>query len=112
EEQKTIGPAVQAAHKRHLDVVGPLSADALFYYDFKGDYDAVVAMSHAQRLAPLKMVAFEHDVNWTLGLPSIRPSPAHGTAYDIAGQGMANPSSMLAAIRLARQLAGRRNAPG
>ena len=108
EEQTTIGPAVLAAQRRQLDVVGPLSADALFYYAFKGDYDAVVAMYHDQGLAPLKMVAFEQGVNWTLGLPFIRTSPDHGTAYDIAGQGKANPSSMLAAIRLAKQLASRR----
>ena len=105
EEQTTIGPAVLAAQRRQLDVVGPLSADALFYYAYKGDYDAVVAMYHDQGLAPLKMVAFEQGVNWTLGLPFIRTSPDHGTAYDIAGQGRASPSSMLAAIRLAKQLA-------
>ena len=86
-------------------VVGPLSADALFYYAYRGDYDAVVAMYHDQGLAPLKMVAFEQGVNWTLGLPFIRTSPDHGTAYDIAGQGVAKPSSMLAALRLAKQLA-------
>jgi 4-phospho-D-threonate 3-dehydrogenase / 4-phospho-D-erythronate 3-dehydrogenase len=108
EEQTTIGPAVLAAQRRKLDVVGPLSADALFYYAYKGDYDVVVAMYHDQGLAPLKMVAFEQGVNWTLGLPFIRTSPDHGTAYDIAGQGKASPSSMLAAIRLAKQLASRR----
>jgi len=105
EEQTTITPAVQAARARQINVVGPLSADALFYYAFKGDYDAVVAMYHDQGLAPLKMIGFEQGVNWTLGLPFIRTSPDHGTAYDIAGQGKANPSSMLAAIRLAKQLA-------
>jgi 4-hydroxythreonine-4-phosphate dehydrogenase len=104
EEQTTIGPAVLTAQRRQLDVVGPLSADALFYYAYRGDYDAVVAMYHDQGLAPLKMVAFEQGVNWTLGLPFIRTSPDHGTAYDIAGQGRANPSSMLAAMRLAKQL--------
>jgi 4-hydroxythreonine-4-phosphate dehydrogenase len=65
----------------------------------------VVAMYHDQGLAPLKMVAFDTGVNWTLGLPFIRTSPDHGTAYDIAGQGIADPSSMIAAIRLAKQLA-------
>ncbi len=105
EEQTTIGPAVQAARNRQLDAVGPLSADALFYYAYKGDYDAVVAMYHDQGLVPLKMVGFESGINWTLGLPFIRTSPDHGTAYDIAGQGKANPSSMVAAIRLAKQLA-------
>lgn len=105
EEQTTITPAVEAARTRHLDVVGPLSADALFYYAFNGDYDAVVAMYHDQGLVPLKMIGFEHGINWTLGLPFIRTSPDHGTAYDIAGQGKANPASMIAALRLAKQLA-------
>jgi 4-hydroxythreonine-4-phosphate dehydrogenase len=105
EEIDVIGPAVLAAQKRQLDVAGPLSADTLFHRAYKGDYDAVVAMYHDQGLAPLKMVAFESGVNWTLGLPFIRTSPDHGTAYDIAGRGIADPSSMIAAIRLARQLA-------
>ena len=105
EEQTTVGPAVQAARRRQIDVVGPLSADALFYHAYKGEYDAVVAMYHDQGLAPLKMVGFESGINWTLGLPFIRTSPDHGTAYDIAGQGKANPSSMISAIRLAKQLA-------
>jgi 4-hydroxythreonine-4-phosphate dehydrogenase len=105
EEQTTIAPAVRAARHRQIDVVGPLSADALFYHAFKGDYDAVVAMYHDQGLVPLKMIGFDTGVNWTLGLPFIRTSPDHGTAYDIAGQGKANPSSMVAAIRLAKQLA-------
>jgi 4-hydroxythreonine-4-phosphate dehydrogenase len=110
EEIITIGPAVRAVQRRGRDVVGPLSADALFHYAYSGDYDAVVAMYHDQGLAPLKMVAFERGVNWTLGLPFIRTSPDHGTAYDIAGQGRANPSSMLAAIQLAKQLVKRREA--
>ena len=105
EEQTTIAPAVGAARRRQINVVGPLSADALFYHAFKGDYDAVVAMYHDQGLVPLKMIGFETGVNWTLGLPFIRTSPDHGTAYDIAGLGKANPSSMVAAIRLAKQLA-------
>jgi len=108
EEQTTITPAVLAVRGRQTDVVGPLAADALFYHAFKGEYDAVVAMYHDQGLAPLKMIAFESGVNWTLGLPFIRTSPDHGTAYDIAGQGKAKPSSMVAAIRLAKQLARRR----
>src|SRR4051812_227649 len=105
EEIVTITPAVQAAKRRGLDVSGPFAADALFYRVFKGDYEVVVAMYHDQGLVPLKMIGFETGVNWTLGLPFIRTSPDHGTAYDIAGQGIANPSSMRAAIRLAKQLA-------
>jgi 4-hydroxythreonine-4-phosphate dehydrogenase len=105
EEITTIGPVVQSARQKGLDVVGPLPADTLFYQAYRGDYDAVVAMYHDQGLAPMKMVAFESGVNWTLGLPFIRTSPDHGTAYDIAGQGKAEPSSMRAALRLAKQLA-------
>ncbi len=105
EEIKTIAPTVLAAQKRGLDVVGPLSGDTVFHYALRGDFDAVVAMYHDQGLAPLKAVAFDTGVNWTLGLPFIRTSPDHGTAYDIAGKGIANPSSMISAIRLAKQLA-------
>ena len=108
EEITTIAPAVAAIRLRQIDAVGPLSADALFYYAYRGEYDAVVAMYHDQGLAPLKTVAFEQGINWTLGLPFIRTSPDHGTAYDIAGTGKANPSSMLAAMRLATQLASRK----
>jgi 4-hydroxythreonine-4-phosphate dehydrogenase len=105
EEIKTIAPTVLAAQQRGFDVVGPLSGDTVFHYALCGDFDAVVAMFHDQGLAPLKAVAFDTGVNWTLGLPFIRTSPDHGTAYDIAGKGIANPSSMIAAIRLAKQLA-------
>jgi 4-hydroxythreonine-4-phosphate dehydrogenase len=77
----------------------------LFYYAFQGNYNAVVAMYHDQGLVPLKMVAFERGVNWTLGLPFVRTSPDHGTAFDIAGKNIANPSSMIEAIRLAKKLA-------
>jgi 4-hydroxythreonine-4-phosphate dehydrogenase len=105
EEIKIIAPAVCAAQKNGFDVVGPLSGDTVFHYALCGDFDAVVAMYHDQGLAPLKAVAFDRGVNWTLGLPFIRTSPDHGTAYDIAGKGIANPSSMIAAIRLAKQLA-------
>jgi 4-hydroxythreonine-4-phosphate dehydrogenase len=110
EEIDVITPAVEAARRKGMDVVGPLPADTLFHYAYRGDYDAVVAMYHDQGLVPLKMIAFEHGVNWTLGLPFVRTSPDHGTGYDIAGQGNANPSSMLAAIRLAKQLARHRAA--
>jgi 4-hydroxythreonine-4-phosphate dehydrogenase len=105
EEQTTITPAVHASQQRGLDVVGPLSGDTVFHHALQGEFDAVVAMYHDQGLAPLKAVAFETGVNWTLGLPFIRTSPDHGTAYDIAGRGIANPSSMIAALRLAKQLA-------
>jgi 4-hydroxythreonine-4-phosphate dehydrogenase len=105
EEQTLIGPSILAAQNRQLNVTGPLSGDVAFHHALRGEYDVVVAMYHDQGLAPLKAVAFDTGVNWTLGLPFIRTSPDHGTAYDIAGQGVANPSSMIAAIRLAKQLA-------
>ena len=105
EEITTVAPAVQAARARGLDAHGPFAADTLFHQVFRGDYDAVVAMYHDQGLVPLKMIGFDSGVNWTLGLPFIRTSPDHGTAYDIAGKGIANPGSMIAAIRLAKQLA-------
>jgi 4-hydroxythreonine-4-phosphate dehydrogenase len=109
EEIKIISPAVLVAQKKGFDVVGPLSGDTVFHYALKGDFEAVVAMYHDQGLAPLKTVAFDSGVNWTLGLPFIRTSPDHGTAYDIAGKGIANPGSMIAAIRLAKQLAKNKN---
>lgn len=112
EEQTVIAPAVAAAVRHGLEAAGPLGADALFHHVLHGRYDAVVAMYHDQGLVPLKMVAFDQGVNWTLGLPFIRTSPDHGTAFDIAGRGVANPSSMIAAIRLAKQLAGRKPGTG
>ena len=105
EEIKIVSPTISALRKKGFDVVGPLSGDTVFHYALRGDFDAVVAMFHDQGLAPLKAVAFDTGVNWTLGLPFIRTSPDHGTAYDIAGKGIANPSSMISAIRLAKQLA-------
>lgn len=107
EEQTIIEPTVRAARERGFDVSGPLSGDTVFHHALHGEFDAVVAMYHDQGLAPLKAVAFDTGVNWTLGLPFIRTSPDHGTAYDIAGRGIANPSSMIAAIRLAKKLAGK-----
>lgn len=108
EEQTLIAPAVQAAREKGLDVSGPLPADSLFYSAYHGRYDAVVAMYHDQGLVPLKMIGFDRGVNWTLGLPFVRTSPDHGTAYDIAGQNRANSSSMKAALELAKNLARRR----
>jgi len=107
EESTVIAPAVEAARSRGIEATGPLAADTLFHHALRGDYEAVVAMYHDQGLAPLKMIAFDTGVNWTLGLPFVRTSPDHGTAYDITGQDRANPSSMAAAVRLAKQLARR-----
>jgi 4-hydroxythreonine-4-phosphate dehydrogenase len=108
EEPRVIEPAIAAVRSNGFDAVGPLSGDTVFHQAIRGDFDAVVAMYHDQGLAPLKLAAFDNGVNWTLGLPFIRTSPDHGTAYDIAGKGVADPSSMIAAIRLAKQLAARR----
>ncbi len=105
EEPHVIEPAVAAARKLGLDVIGPLSGDTVFHQAMSGDFDSVVAMYHDQGLAPLKTVAFDTGVNWTLGLPFIRTSPDHGTAYNIAGKGVASPESMISAIKLAKQLA-------
>ncbi|MFH0986112.1 MAG: 4-hydroxythreonine-4-phosphate dehydrogenase PdxA [Candidatus Omnitrophota bacterium] len=103
EEAKVIEPAVRAARRKGLNVTGPLSADLLFYAAYHGRYDAVIAMYHDQGLAPFKLVAFHDGVNVTLGLPYVRTSPDHGTAFDIAYQGKADASSMLAALRLAEK---------
>jgi 4-hydroxythreonine-4-phosphate dehydrogenase len=105
EELTMIGPAVQAARAKKVDVTGPFAADTLFHQHFRGDFDAVVAMYHDQGLAPMKMVAFDSGVNWTLGLPFVRTSPDHGTAYDLVGKDAANPSSMISAIELACKIA-------
>ena len=107
EEQTVIGPTLDALRQKQFEVVGPLSADTVFHHALRDEFDVVVAMYHDQGLTALKAVAFDTGVNWTLGLPFIRTSPDHGTAYDIAGKGIADPSSMIAAIRLAQQLSGR-----
>ena len=107
EEKQKILPAVKAMRRARMTVTGPISGDAVFYRAYHGEFDAVVAMYHDQGLAPMKLVAFDEAVNLTMGLPIIRTSPDHGTAYDIAGKGIARPDSMIAAINLAAQLAGR-----
>lgn len=104
EEARVIAPAVRAARRRGIDVTGPLAADSLFPHAARGDYDAVVCMYHDQGLAPFKLVHFADGVNFTLGLPFVRTSPDHGTAFDIAGSGQADPRSMVAALRLAGRL--------
>ena len=101
EETEIIEPAVKAARQAGLDVEGPLSADTLFHFAQQGAYDGVVAMYHDQGLIPLKMLHFYDGVNITLGLPIIRTSVDHGTAYNLAGSGKASEKSLLAAIRMA-----------
>lgn len=106
QEKAIIKPAVVAARERGIDASGPHSADTLFYFAAKGDYDAVVCMYHDQGLIPLKLLHFDDGVNITLGLPIIRTSVDHGTAYDLAGRGHANFASMKAAILTAAKMAG------
>ena len=105
EERRIITPAIRSAKRKGLNVTGPWPADTLFHKAYLGEFDAVVAMYHDQGLAPLKMIAFDSGVNLTLGLPFVRTSPDHGTAFDIAGKGIANPNSMIAAINLAARFA-------
>jgi 4-hydroxythreonine-4-phosphate dehydrogenase len=101
EEETIIAPAVQKATSQGLRVSGPHPPDTLFYWAARGRYDAVVALYHDQGLIPLKLLHFDNAVNLTMGLPFIRTSVDHGTAFDIAGRGTANPDSLLAALRLA-----------
>jgi 4-hydroxythreonine-4-phosphate dehydrogenase len=101
EEIKAIQPAIEQAKKEGLFVSGPFPPDVIFYKAYHGQLDIVCAMYHDQGLIPLKMIAFESGVNLTIGLPIIRTSPDHGTAFDIAWQNKANPSSMIEAIKLA-----------
>jgi len=105
EEQTIIAPAVERLRALGLDVSGPHPPDTVFYAASRGKYDAVVCMYHDQGLIPLKLLHFEDGVNITLGLPIIRTSVDHGTAYDIAGRGIASPASLLSAIRTAAAMA-------
>src|SRR3990167_7464799 len=105
EERKVIIPAIEKAREKGIMCDGPHSADTVFYKAFKGTYDVVAAIYHDQGAIPLKLHAFETGVNITLGIPFVRTSPDHGTAYDIAGKGIANPSSMIEAIKTAVRMA-------
>jgi 4-hydroxythreonine-4-phosphate dehydrogenase len=105
EERTVIGPALEELARRHGEDVrfeGPIPADSAFFAHARGDFDGIVAMYHDQGLGPFKLVHFTDGVNMTLGLPFVRTSPDHGTARDIAGQGIADPASMAAAVALAR----------
>lgn len=112
EEQRIIAPAIALARSEGIDVHGPLSADTLFHFAIDGGYDAVVCMYHDQGLIPLKLIHFDDGVNVTLGLPIIRTSVDHGTAYDLAGSGTASAASMTAAIRMAASMARQVQAAG
>jgi 4-hydroxythreonine-4-phosphate dehydrogenase len=105
EEQTVIAPALKVLRNDGIDVRGPLPADTMFHDAARSGYDCAVCMYHDQALIPIKTIAFDDAVNVTLGLPFIRTSPDHGTAFDIAGTGKANPASLIAALRLAGRMA-------
>jgi 4-hydroxythreonine-4-phosphate dehydrogenase len=110
EERSTIAPALMALRAEGIDVSGPWPPDTMFTVAARARYDAAICMYHDQALIPLKTLDMDHGVNVTLGLPIVRTSPDHGTAYDIAGKGIADPTSLIAAIELAALLAERRAA--
>ncbi len=112
EEQRSILPAAYDARRAGIQAGDPLPADTLFGKAIRGEYDGVVAMYHDQGLIPLKLMAFGKCVNLTVGIPIIRTSVDHGTAYDIAGRGLADPGSLVEAVRLAARLAARRRGKG
>jgi 4-hydroxythreonine-4-phosphate dehydrogenase len=107
EDLTVVRPAVEQLKAEGIDARGPLPADTLFHAAARASYDAALAMYHDQALIPIKTLAFDHAVNVTLGLPFVRTSPDHGTAFDIAGTGRADPGSLIAALRLAARLAAR-----
>ncbi len=110
EETTLIQPAIDTLRAEGIDVSGPWPPDTMFTPAARKRYDVAICMYHDQALIPLKTLDMDHGVNVTLGLPIVRTSPDHGTAYDIAGKGVADPSSLIAAIALAEDLARRRNA--
>jgi len=104
EDAAVVAPAVERLRREGIDARGPLPADTMFHAAARRTYDAALAMYHDQALIPIKTLAFDHAVNVTLGLPFVRTSPDHGTAFDIAGSGRANPASLVAALKLAARL--------
>jgi 4-hydroxythreonine-4-phosphate dehydrogenase len=105
EERSIVAPAIEILRAESIEVTGPLPADTMFHDAARKTYDCAICMYHDQALIPVKTLAFDDAVNVTLGLPFVRTSPDHGTAFDIAGTGSANPSSLIAALRLAARLA-------
>ena len=112
EEETIIKPAIAAMRAENIDAAGPFPADSLFHEAARARFDAILCMYHDQALIPLKTLDFAHGVNVTLGLDIVRTSPDHGTAFDIAGTGTANPDSLIAAIDLADLMARNRHAAG
>ena len=105
EDEAIVRPAIEALCQEGIDARGPLPADTMFHQRARAGYDAAICMYHDQALIPIKTLAFDEGVNVTLGLPFIRTSPDHGTAFDIAGRGIARPDSLCAALRLAARMA-------
>ena len=105
EDDAVLAPAVARARSRGIDATGPLPADTVFVRASRGEFDCVLACYHDQGLIPVKLLAFGHAVNVTIGLPIVRTSVDHGTAFDIAGKGVADPGSMIEAVKLAARLA-------
>src|SRR5439155_21562271 len=110
EDRDVLAPAIAEARALGIEVSGPFPADTIFVRASRGEFDVVVACYHDQGLIPIKLLAFGHAVNVTLGLPIVRTSVDHGTAFDIAGKGLADPESMIAAVLLAAKLARHREA--
>jgi 4-hydroxythreonine-4-phosphate dehydrogenase len=108
EEQRVFRPAVEEARRRGITIDGPFPGDTVFMRAVRGEFDAVIASYHDQGLIPVKLLAFGRAINVTLGLPIVRTSVDHGTAFDIAGRGIADPSSMIEATLLAARLAAQR----
>jgi 4-hydroxythreonine-4-phosphate dehydrogenase len=104
EDREIVAPAIARLRAQGIDAIGPLPADTLFHERARATYDVALCMYHDQALIPIKTLAFDHAVNVTLGLPFVRTSPDHGTAFDIAGTGKADPSSLVAALQLAARL--------
>jgi len=108
EDQEIVAPAIDALKEKGIDAFGPLPADTMFHAEARATYDAAICMYHDQGLIPIKTLAFDKGVNVTLGLPFIRTSPDHGTAFNLAGTGAAKESSLVAAIRMAAEMAASR----
>ena len=104
EEDRVLGPAVRRAQKKGITIAGPIPGDTVFVHAARGEFDCVIACYHDQGLIPVKLLSFGNAVNVTIGLPIIRTSVDHGTAFDIAGKGIADPGSMIAAVKLAAEM--------
>ncbi|MGA1234934.1 MAG: 4-hydroxythreonine-4-phosphate dehydrogenase PdxA, partial [Lutimaribacter sp.] len=105
EELRWIAPLLAQMRAGGIDIIGPLPADTMFHARARAGYDVAICMYHDQALIPIKTIDFDHGVNISLGLPFVRTSPDHGTAFDIAGRGQANPSSLIAALRMGAEMA-------